>query len=102
MVFPKPGGRYFKVFLESFAQMKFIVKSKVDRSLMKRGIRLVYQKVPHHLQLGLHLIGIEGLLAGFLKAVIQGAGTDKMSFRHFPGSVKPLGVRLYLPADFFH
>jgi len=82
--------------------MKLIIKSEVDGSLMKSGIRLVYQKMPHHLQFGFHLIGVKRLLADFQKAVVKRAGTDKMSVCHFPGSVKILGIRLYMTADFLH
>ena len=73
---------------KSPAQMEFIIKSKVDGSLMESSLRLVRQEMPSHFQSGLHLVSVERFLAGFPEAVVQGAGTDKMRLRHFPGSVK--------------
>ena len=72
------------------AQMEFIIKSKVDGSLMESSLRLVRQEMPSHFQSGLHLVSVERFLAGF--PVVQGAGTDKMRLRHFPGSVKSLRI----------
>lgn len=77
---------------KSPAQMEFIIKSKVDGSLMESSLRLVRQEMPSHFQSGLHLVSVERFLAGFPEAVVQGAGTDKMRLRHFPGSVKSLRI----------
>ncbi len=84
MRFPKLRGRYFKMLFKGPAQMEFIIKPKVDGSLMESSLRLARQEMPSHFQSGLHLVSVERFLAGFPEAVVQGAGTDKM-----PSAISP-------------